>query len=74
MTLQQRSVDVPQLHADLASILGRLDGLVDSIYGRTADLVRTSNARRSPVGAGIDHGRRQSWESASEWEHSSSSS
>jgi len=74
MTLQQRSVDVPQLDADLASILGRLDGLVDSIYGRTTDLDRTSNARPPPVGAGIDHGRRQPWESASESEHSSSSS
>jgi hypothetical protein len=30
-TVQQRSVDTPQVHATLATILGRLDDLVDSI-------------------------------------------
>lgn len=36
-SLQQRCVDTPQLHASLATILGRLDGLVDSIYQHAAD-------------------------------------
>ena len=33
-TLRQRAVDTPQVHAALATILGRLDDLVDSISRR----------------------------------------
>jgi hypothetical protein len=37
-SLRQRFVDDPQLHEPLDRILGRLDGLVDSIYPGDADL------------------------------------
>jgi hypothetical protein len=36
-SLQQRCVDAPDLHASIERIVGRLDGLVDSIYQRAAD-------------------------------------
>ena len=37
-SLRQRFVDDPQLHEALDRIIGRLDGLVDSIYEGNADL------------------------------------
>ena len=36
-SLRQRFVDDAQLHDPLDNILGRIDGLVDSIYDRAAD-------------------------------------
>jgi hypothetical protein len=41
-SLQQRCVDAPLLQAALERILGRLDGLVDSIYQHAADPVAPS--------------------------------
>ena len=49
-SLQQRTVDTPQLHATLERILGRLDGLVDSNYQRAADPAAPS-VRRPPLAA-----------------------
>lgn len=37
-SLQERCVDTPDLHVALGRMLDRLDGLVDSIYGRAQDL------------------------------------
>ena len=47
-SLRHRFVDDPQLHEALDRILGRLDGLVDSIYERDAD----SRAHPSPASSG----------------------
>lgn len=54
-SLQQRSVDTPQLHATLERILGRLDGLVDSIYQRAADPAAPSVRHPALVADALAH-------------------
>ncbi|CAN5482129.1 hypothetical protein BH23ACT6_BH23ACT6_27670 [soil metagenome] len=50
-SVQDRCVDDPQLHAALGRILGRLDGLVDSIYQRSAHPA-APGVRRSGLATG----------------------
>lgn len=50
-SLQQHCVDTPQLDAALETILGRLDGLVDSIYRHAANPAAPS-VHRSGLAAG----------------------
>ena len=50
-SLRERCGDAPELQAPLAAILGRLDGLVDSIYQRAADPTAPS-VHRSGLAAG----------------------
>jgi len=48
-SIRQLHGDAPQLHAPLDSIVGKLDGLVHSIYSRAADTTanHSAAARRS---------------------------
>ncbi len=62
-SLQHAHAEEPQLHAALGTILRRLDGLVDSIYQRSAHRAASSVHRAgiaavsaSPVLAGVPDG------------------
>jgi hypothetical protein len=56
-SLQQRYGDAPQLHEGLERILGKLVGLVDSIYQRAADPVPPSVHRAARTAGSLSAAR-----------------